>query len=569
MALALAFALPALVAGRASAQESRADQAIVAWKRVRAMVDAWEAPLRAESSTPGADAVAVVLRYEGRVVGRGVAVSAGGRDDALSRATSQALDRVESSLRIVPDATWPERSCELSARLMVSLELAGNAAPCPPEKLESPWLGAPPATRAVIVRARGQSEAMFPEAMINSGLDASSAARGLASRVVGASGALRPLPEITRTYALDVLLAPVTHVAQLEPAGPPVFLHRAARPIAPGSTDARAIAELRTTCADALARMLAAPRDTPGSAIGASTWFERGLASLAIAWHAVNLPEGNQRDAAIALIAAQVEAASQQPDAVAKEAPATAAVWSALLRMPLGIEAVALRSACDGALDDARRPGVTIPDIQLGYVAWALCVRAGAGDLTPEDAEPVLRSVYESTPPGLLVTHWPWLVWGENELAHARGDGAIPALPAIRAARDAVWKSQLSPGEATLDERDLLGAFVFTAGGERLPDWQTLRPLAAMVDMLADDRFTPSADRPMELVRILDALRFVRQLQITPDAMWASGDAGAFPGALRGSPWTSAPRVPPTAYALITAVELERSLAEMSARSKP
>ena len=119
------------------------------------------------------------------------------------------------------------------------------------------------------------------------------------------------------------------------------------------------------------------------------------------------------------------------------------------------------------------------------------------------------------------------------------------------------------------EQRDLAGAIVFTkaaAGQRAMPTWQAARPLAFIATMLGDPRLTDDAEVAAELSRLLQSLRFLRQLTASEadGHMYRSPDRAV--GGVRASLFDQ--RMPPeaTSLTLIAVCETIRSLEQIESR---
>lgn len=196
-----------------------------------------------------------------------------------------------------------------------------------------------------------------------------------------------------------------------------------------------------------------------------------------------------------------------------------------------------------------------------------------------------LREVYAQTPPSQLVTYMPWLGWAEQQLALAKKHAArepglswkefeaaplpdIPAAAALRQMREQVWEHQLSEQDTGAMSADMAGGIVFTKGtGTPLPTWQTARPVAFFGSMLVDDRLTEETERPLELAKLLKALRFLRQLQADESEQWmfpTEGTGGVKTlGGVRASVWDQSMPLDASSFTLMAYAEALKALDEM------
>lgn len=196
--------------------------------------------------------------------------------------------------------------------------------------------------------------------------------------------------------------------------------------------------------------------------------------------------------------------------------------------------------------------------VHEAILAWAMAERAGATGRGRAEAERDLRALHRAAEPGALVGLMPWLGWAELALAP---EGPVPAGPALRQIRDRVWEHQLSGEDAGAEEQDLVGGIVFTRGFVSLPTWSSSRPVAFCATMLGDPRLTTREELPGEVIRLLGAMRFLRQLSAGEVECRFYPDAALARGGVRAAPWDH--RMPPeaTAMAMLSVCEFLRSLA--------
>ncbi|QKK09558.1 MAG: hypothetical protein HND58_16235 [Planctomycetota bacterium] len=190
-------------------------------------------------------------------------------------------------------------------------------------------------------------------------------------------------------------------------------------------------------------------------------------------------------------------------------------------------------------------------------LAWAVAERAARTGQDRAFAESQLRALVRETPKGGMVGLMPWVGWAELALA---GEGPVASAVYLREVRDAVWTYQLTLRDTGIEERDLQGGIVFTSGGLSLPTWNSARPIAFAATMLRDPRLTTPEEMPGEVVRLIDAMRFLQQLAAGPAVAAFSGRPELVRGGIRAAVWD--PHQPPeaTALAMLATAELLRSL---------
>jgi hypothetical protein len=171
-----------------------------------------------------------------------------------------------------------------------------------------------------------------------------------------------------------------------------------------------------------------------------------------------------------------------------------------------------------------------------------------------------IRDVIRNTPPNGLVATMPWVGWG------LLPGNDLPAAPALREMRSQLWQHQLKAQDLSPDAPDLAGGIVFTTSRQPLPTWQAARPLAFVATMLGDRRLTEEQEINSETVRLLEALRYLRQLTASEAEAHMYKDPARAIGGVRASLFDQ--RMPPeaTAMTLLTVCETIRSLEAIKQR---
>jgi hypothetical protein len=189
----------------------------------------------------------------------------------------------------------------------------------------------------------------------------------------------------------------------------------------------------------------------------------------------------------------------------------------------------------------------------------ALAALAGA-KFAPDNATllKLRRELLAITPAERLPAMMPFAVMAELA-AHPTGE--LPALTKLREARTLLWSNQLSGGGVAAD---LQGGIAFTSRGTGgMPTWASARALTAAALMLGDARLTPASERTSEIVRIIEAIRFSRQLMMDGESSWAAVRPDYAAGAIRSAPfdWSCPPDA--TSMTLLAVCETVESLRKM------
>ncbi len=566
------------------------------YQRLDGWVRAWQVPSDGggEAEVKDLSAIAVTLRYEGAIVGRGVdIVPAGGSGvRSLVLAAGQAMSEADSRLPIERDALFEEHVRAAAERITISLELAGPMVPITPAEWTDAALGLAPGIDGVAARIGERSAAIFPGAMLVSGMDPGRALAAAVSKATGDPTLILKRPsELSTEVGAVYYRFRATHLAQPRPDKGPLFLHRAGHVV---ETRDLTEAELRRW-ADGLAQNLMG-RQWPGvekyGLQGAydpvkgvyETPFagpaEQAAAALALVEYAgtPGVDPGaaeRAREFAAGVLSALGSVESGEIDAVSVPA-ARAMAWVAISELtrahPEAATALtpdlrAFFERCDGGFQEALGEG---RGVEGALGTWALARRCAARRERLEGVEARLRSTYADTPPGQLAAVMPWLGWAELAWAQIGPDGQngaapIPAAVALREMRTQVWSHQLRHEDLPWDQRDLAGGIVFTAARNPLPTWQSVRPLSFIATMLGDLRLTDASEAPGELARLLASLRFLRQLSAGEAEGYAYADPRRAMWGVRASLWDHRQPVEATAMTLMTVCETLRSLGAVKA----
>lgn len=589
---------------------------LAAYNAVEAWVRAWAAPgaeTPLPADLPACYGACVHLRLNGVLVGRGVAMVTSATEPAsaafIREATDQAIRTANPRLPAPNDLSRDDAVKLLTPDIQISLELAGAPMPIVDDSwgLIDPALA--PGLDGLLVRREGAAApqgvaAEFPSQMMLAGGLPQKSIRTLTAQVIGEGGAAEVLlmpREIRDKHAVKMYRFRVSHVAQGGPRRRPEFLYRGAR--TPVSTPMSA-GELRTM-ADGLAGHLRwrakAARGTAGfvtlDAVR-GTWADAAdtagsalLATLAMREFVEYSRAGGEAAHADPLGARE----ALQADGAEIQSPIAWSLAAQIAWPGPGREedaALSVRAAkriTRSLAGDTRATSAPVPPrpdsqpagepepfrfealnlVERSVMLWSISrlPTPDAGQLSE-----AIRRQFVSVGSDRLVMVMPWLGWAEVRAADLRrrdpdkfkgaaGNGSIPSGVALRAMRDEVWKHQLTALDATDDSADMIGGIVFTSGNTTpLPTWQCVRPLAFMATMLGDDRLTEPQERALELARLLQAMRFLRQLQVDDSCGWMYANPEAAIGGIRGAVWDHTLNPDATSMALLAVVELLKSM---------
>lgn len=551
--LVLATVLPMPVAGADDPpSEPDLDRGLAAWLTLRSWLDENETPSvdddAASLEVPGLTATGVLLRLDGRVVGRGFDPE--GDDRAIRRAYGRAVAQVLGD-RVIRDLPEPWRSSP-GRRLTLELELAGARSPLVGGTLAAAARRLDPGVDGVAV-VRGETIAIaLPGRLLAIGQGDDMAATLI--RLLDEVG-LPPkdLPELRRLDSVRLERFRTLRLGQAIPGDLPGVRQRSGAVVPRVPLVDLDLDDLVARLADRLARWQApaASEQTPDAAESSRPWLG-DYDPIARTHRPFDAPTADRLLAIWALSTVRSDAATvPRPEAIddAERGRADLIDLALLASAATGDEDAA--RAWLAALDDAspadEAPGVS----RLARRAAAL------GGLPPrlvDDAsfDAAYHAAWNAST-GLpdVVAAFDWLAL--TELAWWRRHGTPgPRLESLRAVREALLVRQLqAPG----DDRD--GAIPLRRGLEEVPDARSLRPLLALAALqtIPDDEM-PRSERAER--GIAGLVRFTRQLMLTPD------EAADLPGG-RTAVWgvqtgLADPRQPiaATATALL-AVDLLRS----------
>lgn len=569
------------------------------YHRLDGWVREWRVPGDAggEPEVRGLTAVAITLRHEGQIVGRGADATGGVR--SLVLAAGRAMSEANARLPIERDALFDEHVRAAASRITISLELAGTWVPIVPEQWTDAAGELSMGVDGVATRIGERIAAVFPAEMLATGMDPG---RGLASAVSRATDdpslILKKPAELTRDVGAVYYRFRATHLAQPAPGRAPVFLHRGGRVIDLSELDEDGLRRWADALADNLMR-----RRWPGvERYGVQGTYdpvsgryeapfappiEQALAirALTAQWaRCSGAPESGRIAAAIRELSDDLEAVEPgEADPFAD--PAAISIWLTCVGpgMPCSSpqeRAGRMRRVLDEAFTLERGFPAGVPPSALGVIAGAVAhadltrwvrenpegVRADA----PKEAErarAAVTRVFRDTPPGELVSQMPWLGWGALDAsAMLAGPGVdpgsipLPAGVALREMRSLMWRHQLRTESLAASDRDLAGGIVFTASRAPLPSWHAARPLAFAATMLGDPRLTDPSETSREIVRLLASLRFLRQLTAGEAEGHMYADSARAAGGVRIAPWDQRMPVDATAMTLLAVCETLRSL---------
>ena len=563
-----------------------------AYRLIRKQFDEWAVvSLPAGTKRSGiASAAAVQVRIDNQLRGRGgfVSMSAAG-DDAMTvahRAAMEAFSEADRRMPVDRDALRRETVARLGATATISIEIAGPTTPLNVQsyaQLERTGL-VRPGLDAIMAVCNTKSAAMLPSQQMIANLTPAEAARQLVAIVTdNPQLALEDLDKVMSKHGVRLYKAATTHIAEhplvfgpADRAAPaessiskPIFLTRGARLIPRSELDSEA--EL-VAFADAMAGNLIARMHPASKPLGlrgthlpwlgtfvpeVASPIEQALAAHALARYAMvqsqaptsganpstTPPAGTAADAATRLWR---ELEQVDPSEAPFAGDADTAVSILALLPKSGDEVTSrlrgiLQQAAGGQVNWTTRPA------PIQGIATLAALRGLPGNA---QLQGLRRQLFASTTPERLPSMMPFMALAELEAHPAgkngAGGGELPAATRLREMRTLVWNNQMAAGSG--NGPDLVGGIVFGTASGGYPTWSAAGPLTSIAAMMADERTTTKAERGGEIVRMIEALRFQRQLMIDADSTWCCASPNLAMGAIRAAPFDW--RCPPDATSM-------------------
>jgi len=576
-----------------SAQSSPLPEAaMVGYRTVDGWVRAWSLPAAPPDAPQlrGTGGAHVQLRLDGVLVGRGQALTRPGESGgvAVLAAVREAMRAAESRMQLPNDAMREAAIAEQASRIMISVDLAGPLIPFEPATWPEAELTLSPGLEGVAVAIRahdgGISElaAAFPSLLISSNTLPHRALASLCAQAMGEGGAAAALDQpqqIRSRHGVRMYRFRTTHLAQCQPRAEPVFLYRGIRLIDQSEITAAELHRMAEAMASHLSVIFEADAIShpPESSALAAIALRRFAAFVPGARQPSNIHEVARRlvdtlgssDTIDRISTAAILLAAQHVEFSKPPAEMCGNPWFDLYSR-LAAKVTAGHDDCAGVL--AAAPATAKGPAALAFALYPDLVRGSVNEARGDEVlsvDKALRQLMAEIPAGQLVSHMPWLGWAEIVLAdQMAGMGVqpadIPSAIALREMRTKVWEHQIGAMDLDKDSLDLAGGIVFTKAASPLPTWQCARPLAFIASMLRDDRLTESQERGMELARLLQSLRFVRQLQADESAGWMASNVREAIGGVRAAPWDHSMPPDATSMSLLFLIEAIRSLDALS-----
>ncbi|MBX3357582.1 MAG: hypothetical protein KF745_04055 [Phycisphaeraceae bacterium] len=565
---------------------------MAAYRTLETWIRKPEVPADAAEGLPECYGACVTLRLDGKIVGRGSSISLAASRDVVRRAVTEAINEAERRIPKGSDLLAEEAVRESWKRITISLELAGGLTPITPATVAEAELMLAPGLDGIASRVGGGADApmaaIYPSQMLSANTLPQQAIGATAAMAGGDAqlGLVGPA-ELREKHGVTSFRFRVTHLAQPGPGEEPVFLQRGGRVV--GRSEVSSRGAMRAMAERITAHLLR--RAAEEDAAGELTRTERGLIGGALQRFSMSVRPLTERERETAKVLvmdfsrpeSDVEDAIDKAIGVCLTAPAMVTV---LREQGVGQDEIgraispwtATTRAFSRVFDAKQGYRSDLPPAARGAVAYALVTlvglerAAGSADTGPVSASVLapaaVRTAFRDVEEGQLAGQMPWLGWAELKLADLErpvgaprgGASEIPAGVALRRMRERLWQHQLQAIDAGVDNQDLIGGVTFTSTRNPLPTWQSARPLAFVATMLGDPRLTEGAEFNRELVRLLEAVRFMRQLQVDESNAWMYPEPARAIGGIRAAVWDSRQPVEASAFTLMAVCEVLTSL---------
>jgi hypothetical protein len=572
------------------------EESLDAFNSVEGWVRDWQLPDKedAEAQCTAVSAAIVTLRIDGKVFGRGSAGSLDPSPSVVWEAANKAMQRAGSKLTGERDAMWESFIADLSARVVISVELGDELVPMSDSQLELPGFGYTPGVLGVVVRRGEMIELAGTDSMLTGNRDMARSAQALANSLSndGANMLATPRELVDRGFTI-YRYVPVV-LAQPAVGLGATFMDRGGRVINTNEISRKSVSAMseqitrhllnrRWAGVEHYGLMGTLDPVTGRSESSSASPFEQALTAYALLRGSEKNTTAFDREVRVFAVGvledlARVEESETAPWDNALGACMTVVALSEIQLIDiLGNEELdQLRTRCIKAVDRlySQQDGFDsdLPRSSYGLVAHGL-VRSRL--LDPEDRQSKARSaieqIFDEFPPAAMVSQMPFLGWAQLELG-VNQDQTVER-DGLMQMRELVWEHQLKRDDLEWMDRDLTGGVVFTSAAAPLPSWSTLRPLAFLATMLGNEELTPgtlsSGIAPIELGRHIESLRFLRQLCAEGELMhlYASNDATKW--GVRMSLWDQRMPIETGAMALLTLLESVQSFDAIVERSQP
>ncbi|MCA9278863.1 MAG: hypothetical protein H6815_11780 [Phycisphaeraceae bacterium] len=557
---------------------------------------------------PDVAAAFVTIRSRGEIVGRFTVTNESGAlgPKATHSAVQKAWQRANLHMPLEESLLATGDEANKARELTISMELTDNLVPFAPTEdwidLVAPMT--PPGHDGVAVRVGDRVFAMFPGEMVQTGIDPMGAWRtrladAIGQRMFKADHQLRSPKDLADNEGVSFYRFQTLQLAQLEPEGQPVFLHRLGSVVQSKQFGMSDVPRWASVMAQQMIRRrwpgqepygiggdflpqfgtfskenpIADPVSAAMAALALRRFSEtpgvdRGVAADARMFATdilVSLAEvgpGEIDPASSPISAAAVVIALTEP--VERSSGASTTLDALLMKMA---SVVVAAMSTDGAIVD------DVPHEHHAMIAWAMVrlSRHESGLVTKAQATKAVQGVMLDAGFEQQVAHWPWIGWAAIELA-GEDDNIIGKLALVET-RHRIWEYQLRLADLAQRDVDLAGGIVFIRSSSPIPTWNTARPMALIATMLGDSRLTTILDTDQkmttefasEMSRLQQSIRFLRQLTADEIVVHRYMLPSRALGGVRSAVWDDTMPLSAQALVLLTACETQRSMNRVAA----
>ncbi len=586
------------------AQTPSPDDTLRAFRIAEKHIREWTLPPDGTTKTtenadaPKAVGACITLKLRGEVIARGTAWSgaiAGPEafsNDVLRRAILAAMQQADPKLGVPNDAMRDEAIKLVTPDILISAELAGPLSMVEFNTWDDAEISLRPGLDGVAARLGGDPgthvgtlHAIFPSQMMLGNMLPHRAMGAVAAKVIGEGGAAAALDDPKKLRDSSGVRMYRFRVGQVVNSGSgcsAALLWRGQRPPMIQVPTRQDIEQVAERLAEHLSRNPPLEVQTAGGILSAGMARRALEGYIAIASRRTSAHSGAiSVSAKLNAVLERVVSTPQSNDIV--RMTSMARILGRSTMSPTECTQFKSIFMLGGEEPSSRDWRVALDETEKGLYAMtsvetSMTNFCGVGiQLERQRDEACVADVFRTTGAAKLVSQMPWLGWAQlrvSEDPNARdGDKLldIPSAIALRQMRSDCWKHQLSVTDAGEDAMDMAGGIVFTKGladgraGNPYPTWQCVRPLAFIATMLRDPRLTEPQERPEQIVRLMQAARFLRQLQVDEASAWMYPDPSLAIGGIRASTWDNSLPVDATSMTLLFVVELIKSLDELSA----
>jgi hypothetical protein len=539
----------------------------------------------------GASAACVILRHRGKVMSIGVEGAAAGAGAAASRdalLVRRAAGRAISELLGRPEVAGfdPEMRAGVGRSLTIELSIAGD-----PVALAGRTYGRiaeqiEPGLDGVALRREDRFALRFPAQFLAAN-DADAVERTIPALAAELELPGREYSELVSRFGVRAYRFRALHLVQRAPGRPPFAAFRGQVIVPQDQVSPAGIVAFAEGIVDHLITSLWTHGEQPVGLMG-------DYDPVANAYEPLAGPPREQAIAAFALL--RYAQAPQLTEAQKRRARDTGEQILRMLSLVDDHEEPPLENAgaCAAIVCAATEDRELAKDPDIGFifrqaariVRDAVAPVAGAGaaaprtphdralvaaalgklarsSADPEDvdrARKAVQAAWISVPVHERMTLLPWIAWAEADLARA-ADTPRAADEVLKALLEVVAASRIVDTDAPAD---VAGGMSLYASGHHRADAQGTRPAAFEAWVIRDAAIVPPDARPGALAGHLTTMRFLMQLAVDDDLLWAVPTPQRALGGIRAAPWDAAQPLGAQGMALLTAAESLQTIAAAS-----